>query len=58
MTAKQIVGELRALRPESIKSVLRNSGVREPFLGVKIGAMKKRSRSESTKNLARGWKSP
>lgn len=41
MTAKEIVEELRALGAESIKKVLRNHGVREPFFGVKIGDMKK-----------------
>ena len=41
MTAKEIVEELRALGAESIKKVLRNHGVQEPFFGVKIGDMKK-----------------
>jgi len=41
MTAKEIVEELKALGAESIKKVLRNHGVREPFFGVKIGDMKK-----------------
>jgi 3-methyladenine DNA glycosylase AlkD len=41
MTAKDIVEELRTLGAESIKKVLRNHGVREPFFGVKIGDMKK-----------------
>ena len=41
MTAKEIVEELRTLGTESIKKVLRNHGVREPFFGVKIGDMKK-----------------
>jgi 3-methyladenine DNA glycosylase AlkD len=41
MTAKEIVEELRTLGSESIKKVLRNHGVREPFFGVKIGDMKK-----------------
>ncbi len=41
MTANEIVEELRALGSESIKKVLRNHGVREPFFGVKIGDMKK-----------------
>jgi 3-methyladenine DNA glycosylase AlkD len=40
MTAKEIVEELRTLGSESIKKVLRNHGVREPFFGVKIGDMK------------------
>ncbi len=41
MAAKDILEELRALGAESIKKVLRNHGVREPFFGVKIGDMKK-----------------
>ncbi len=41
MTAEEIVEELRTLGSESIKKVLRNHGVREPFFGVKIGDMKK-----------------
>jgi 3-methyladenine DNA glycosylase AlkD len=41
MTANEIVEELRALGAESIKKVLRNHGVREPFFGVKVGDMKK-----------------
>jgi 3-methyladenine DNA glycosylase AlkD len=41
MTAKEVVEELRALGAESIKKVLRNHGVQEPFFGVKIGDMKK-----------------
>jgi len=41
MTAKEIVEELRTLGSESIKKVLRNHGVQEPFFGVKIGDMKK-----------------
>jgi 3-methyladenine DNA glycosylase AlkD len=41
MTAKEIVEELRTLGSESIKKVLRNHGVQEPFFGVKIGEMKK-----------------
>jgi 3-methyladenine DNA glycosylase AlkD len=40
MTAKEILAELRALGSESIKKVLRNHGVQEPFFGVKIGDMK------------------
>src|SRR5271166_3635746 len=40
MTAKEIVEELRTLGAESIKKVLRNHGVQEPFFGVKIGDMK------------------
>ncbi|MGP0066274.1 MAG: DNA alkylation repair protein [Isosphaeraceae bacterium] len=41
MTAEEIVEELRTLGSESIKKVLRNHGVEEPFFGVKIGDMKK-----------------
>jgi 3-methyladenine DNA glycosylase AlkD len=41
MTAKEIVEELRSLGAESVKKVLRNHGVQEPFFGVKIGDMKK-----------------
>ena len=41
MTANEIVEELRTLGSESIKKVLRNHGVQEPFFGVKIGDMKK-----------------
>ncbi len=41
MTAIEIVEELRVLGAESIKKVLRNHGVKEPFFGVKIGDMKK-----------------
>jgi 3-methyladenine DNA glycosylase AlkD len=41
MTAEEVVEELRAFGTESIKKVLRNHGVREPFFGVKIGDMKK-----------------
>jgi 3-methyladenine DNA glycosylase AlkD len=41
MTAKEVVEELRTLGAESIKKVLRNHGVQEPFFGVKIGDMKK-----------------
>src|SRR5271155_5218848 len=40
MTAKEIVEELRRLGAESIKKVLRNHRVKEPFFGVKIGDMK------------------
>jgi len=40
-TVKEIVEELRTLGSESIKKVLRNHGVQEPFFGVKIGDMKK-----------------
>src|SRR5262245_32257934 len=40
MNAKQIVEELRGLGSESIKKVLRNHGIQEPFFGVKIGDMK------------------
>jgi 3-methyladenine DNA glycosylase AlkD len=41
MTAREVVEELRTLGAESIKKVLRNHGVQEPFFGVKIGDMKK-----------------
>ena len=41
MTAKEVVEELRTMGAESIKKVLSNHGVREPFFGVKIGDMKK-----------------
>ncbi|MGO9465206.1 MAG: DNA alkylation repair protein [Isosphaeraceae bacterium] len=41
MTAKEIVEELRKLGSESIKKVLRNHGVQEPFFGVKISDMKR-----------------
>jgi 3-methyladenine DNA glycosylase AlkD len=41
MTAEEIVEELRAMGSESIKKVLRNHRVQEPFFGVKIGDMKK-----------------
>ena len=41
MNAKEIVEELRTMGSESIKKVLRNHGVREPFFRVKIGDMKK-----------------
>jgi 3-methyladenine DNA glycosylase AlkD len=40
MTADEIVEELRAMGSESIKKVLRNHGVQEPFFGVKVGDMK------------------
>jgi 3-methyladenine DNA glycosylase AlkD len=41
MTAKEIVEELRMLGAESIKKVLRNHGMQQPFFGVKISDMKK-----------------
>ena len=41
MTAKEILEELRKLGSESVKKVLRNHGVQEPFFGVKIGDLKK-----------------
>lgn len=41
MTASQVVAELKALGSESIKKVLLNHGVKEPFFGVRIGDMKK-----------------
>jgi hypothetical protein len=40
LTAKQILEELKPLGRDSIKKVLLNHGVREPFFGVKIGDMK------------------
>ncbi len=40
-TAKEILEELKTFGSESIKKVLRNHGVQEPFFGVKIGDMKK-----------------
>lgn len=40
MTANEVVAELQALGRESIKKVLRNHGVKEPFFGVRIGDMK------------------
>ena len=40
MTAKEIVEELGTLGSESVKKVLRDHGVKEPFFGVKIGDMK------------------
>ncbi len=40
MTAKEVLEQLRDLGSESIKKVLRNHGVREPFFGVRIGDMK------------------
>jgi len=39
-TATAILKELKTLGSESIKKVLRNHGVQEPFFGVKIGDMK------------------
>ncbi len=41
MTAKEVLDELRTFGAESIKKVLRNHGVQEPFFGVKISDMKK-----------------
>jgi 3-methyladenine DNA glycosylase AlkD len=41
MTAKQILEELKPLGRDSIKKVLVNHGIREPFFGVKIGDLKK-----------------
>ena len=41
MTASDIMEELKSLGSESIKKVLRNHGVCEPFFGVKIEDMKK-----------------
>lgn len=40
MTAAEIVEELKGLGAESIKKVLSNHCVKEPFFGVKIGDMK------------------
>lgn len=40
MTVEEVMAELRALGSESIKKVLRNHRVEEPFFGVKIGDMK------------------
>jgi 3-methyladenine DNA glycosylase AlkD len=40
MTAAEVMQELKALGSESIKKVLRNHGVQEPFFGVRIGDMK------------------
>jgi 3-methyladenine DNA glycosylase AlkD len=39
MTAK-ILEELKPLGKDSIKKVLLNQGIREPFFGVKIGDLK------------------
>ena len=41
MTANEVLEKLRGMGTESIKKVLRNHGVQEPFFGVKIGDMKK-----------------
>ena len=41
MTVNEVMEELRALGCESIKKVLRNHRVEEPFFGVRIGDMKK-----------------
>ena len=41
MNAKQILDELKPLGSNSIKKVLTNHGIREPFFGVKIGDLKK-----------------
>src|SRR2546428_9571813 len=40
MTAKEILAELKMLGRDSIKKVLLNHGVKEPFFGVRIGDMK------------------
>jgi 3-methyladenine DNA glycosylase AlkD len=40
MTAAEVLKELKALGSESIKKILKNHGVKEPFFGVKIGDMK------------------
>ncbi len=41
MSAEEIVEELRGFGKESIKKVLLNHGIKEPFFGVKIEDMKK-----------------
>ncbi len=41
MSAKEILEELKTFGSPSIKKVLKNHGVQEPFFGVKIGDMKK-----------------
>src|ERR1044071_7844985 len=41
MTTTEVLAELKSLGSESIKKVLLNHGIREPFYGVKIGDMKK-----------------
>jgi 3-methyladenine DNA glycosylase AlkD len=41
MTAEEIVEQLKPLGSDSIKKVLRNHGVPEPFFGVKIEELKK-----------------
>jgi 3-methyladenine DNA glycosylase AlkD len=40
MTSQQIMTELEKLGTPSIKKILLNHGVREPFFGVKVGDMK------------------
>jgi 3-methyladenine DNA glycosylase AlkD len=41
MAATAIVEELKGLGSESIKKVLRNHGIKEPFFGVKVAELKK-----------------
>jgi 3-methyladenine DNA glycosylase AlkD len=41
MGAKEILAELKSMGSPSVKKVLLNHGIREPFYGVKIGDMKK-----------------
>ena len=41
MNANDILEELKSMGKESIKKVLVNHGIREPFFGVKVGDMKK-----------------
>ena len=41
MTAEEIVKELKPLGKESIKNVLMNHGIKEPFYGVPISELKK-----------------
>src|SRR5262249_14609101 len=41
MNANEVVAELKKSGSESMKKVLRNHGVTEPFFGTKIGDMKK-----------------
>src|SRR5436190_13057242 len=41
MGAKAILAELESMGSPSVKKVLLNHGIREPFYGVKIGDMKK-----------------
>jgi 3-methyladenine DNA glycosylase AlkD len=41
MNAKEILEELKSMGSSSIKKVLVNHGIREPFFGVKVAEMKK-----------------